>query len=406
MALLKRKEGLNLFYKIAGLVALSYMKRYLSIDKRTSFEIEKAVMYFKRKLQEMSKNPLYLNVEKLEKLKFLKEKHYIYGSYLASISSFPILYSFGGLDCIRSIFAKTAFSVSTKMLDNANDQWHSVDDAITSLGIYDRALTEGDFELNDCDKHEIVRRAENSAITVASWAYQILSCHAMDTHFFEVYKQDIHKLIDGQIDSLKQRSNPGQAVNIKMADYLKNISEKSIGNAWFDYDLCFYEKNVGGLDQRMRKAIEYLYSGTEYIFKSTLVYDDISDLEEDLNSQIINSVILLTFEQGICSVNDLMDRKMMDKIMNSSVIEDAISLADLLFLNGVEKIARAREYVDQIDTDALIFNARILRIFNLRKWVLHKRSVKSLLTFLNSLNDFKKLKASIPDHIFALGTNF
>ena len=96
----------------------------------------------------------------------------------------------------------------------------------------------------------------------------------------------------------------------------------------------------------------------------------------------------------------------MKKREKSDAVEEAIHLADLLFLKGVEKMTKAKEYMDQIDIDALIFNARILRIFNLRKWVLHEKSIKSLQAFLLSFDDFGKLKASIPDHIFTLGTSF
>lgn len=401
MALLKRKEGLNLFYKLAGLAALMYMKRYPSIDKRTSFGVERSIGYFKGRLNEMSQNPLYLGGEKLEKLKFLKEKYYIYGTYLAATSTFPILYSFGSSDCIRSIFAKTAAVASAKMLDNINDRWHSIDDAITSLEIYDRALSKGDFELNDCYRNETLRKAENSAFTIAHWAYQILSCHAMDTHFFEVYKQDVHTFVNGQVDSLKQRIDYTHEININLTSYLNNVVEKSWGKIWFDYDICFYEGDAGELDQGGRKAVEHLRRGVDYIFKSCLMYDDISDLREDINQGIINSVILLGIEDGTYSEDDFKKAKMLKKIEKNEVMENASQMADLFFVRGVEEIEKGKSCTERMDTNALIFNARLLRIFALRKWAF-KMNTEGMSACLRSFDTIERLKARISDRILEL----
>lgn len=401
MALLKRKEGLNLFYKLAGLATLMYMKKYPSIDKRTSFGIERSIGYFKRKLQEMSQNPLYLDGEKLEKLKFLKEKHYIYGPYLAATSTFPILYSFGSSECIRSIFAKTAAVASAKMLDNVNDRWHNFDDAITSLEIYDRALSREDLELNDCSKNETLRRAENSAFTIAHWAYQILSCHTMGTHFFKIYKQDVHTFVNGQVDSLKQRIDYASEININLASYLKNVVEKSWGRIWFDYDICFYERDAGELDQGERQAVGHLRRASDYIFKSCLVYDDISDLREDINQGIINSVILLGIGDGTYTEDDLRKAKMLEKMEKNEAIENAIQIADLFFVKGIEEIEKGKVYTGRIDTNALIFNARLLRVFALRKWAF-KMNSEGISACLRSFDTIEKLKACIPNRIFEL----
>jgi len=402
--LLKRKEGLSLFYKLAGLAALMYMKRYPSIDKRTSFGIKKSIGYFKGRLHEMARNPLYLDGEKLKKLKFLKEKYYIYGTYLAATSTFPILHNIGISECIRSIFAKTAAVASAKMLDNINDQWHRVDDAIISLEIYDRALSKEDFELNDCSRNETLRRVENSAFTIAHWAYQILSCHTMDTHFFKIYKQDVHTFVDGQVDSLRQRIDYPREININLKRYLKNVVEKSWGKIWLDYDICFYERSEGELDQWGRKAVEHIRIGSDYLFKSCLMYDDISDLREDINQGIINSVILLGIEDGACSEDDLNGTEMVKKIEKSEVMGKAIQMADLLFVKGVEEIKKAKAYTERIDTNALIFNARLIRIFALRKWAL-KMNTKGMSACLRSFDTIEGLKARISDRILEFEKN-
>jgi hypothetical protein len=57
--------------------------------------------------------------------------------------------------------------------------------------------------------------------------------------------------------------------------------------------------------------------------------------------------------------------------------------------------------MDWIDIDALLFTASLLRMFNLRKWVLETKDFRSINLFLKSFDEFENLKEGIPDYIFA-----
>ena len=64
----------------------------------------------------------------------------------------------------------------------------------------------------------------------------------------------------------------------------------------------------------------------------------------------------------------------------------------------LEEIEKGKAYTERIDTNALIFNARLLRIFALRKWAF-KMNTDGISACLRSLDTIEKLKASIPDRI-------
>jgi len=92
----------------------------------------------------------------------------------------------------------------------------------------------------------------------------------------------------------------------------------------------------------------------------------------------------------------------MKKLEKSKVVEDTIKLADVVFLKGVDQLAKAKTYsLDWIDIDALMFTASLLRMFNLRKWVLETKDFRSINLFLKSFDEFESLKDGIPDYIFA-----
>jgi hypothetical protein len=226
----------------------------------------------------------------------------------------------------------------------------------------------------------------------------------MDTHFFKIYKQDVHTFVDGQVDSLRQRIDYPREININLKRYLKNVVEKSWGKIWLDYDICFYEGSEGELDQWGRKAVEHIRIGSDYLFKSCLMYDDISDLREDINQGIINSVILLGIEDGACSEDDLNGTEMAKKIEKNEVMGKAIQMADLFFVKGVEEIKKAKAYTERIDTNALIFNARLIRVFALRKWAL-KMNTEGISACLRSFDTIEGLKARISDRILEFEKN-
>jgi hypothetical protein len=215
-------------------------------------------------------------------------------------------------------------------------------------------------------------------------------------------------MIGGQLSSLKQKIEENDvppSKKLTIEDYLKMTVEKGIGTLWGNIDLCFYENDREYIDDKEKVGIDILKNGIDYVFKSTLIYDDVSDLIPDLNEDIVNIVVILGVERGLCDIDDIkkLDQKaLVKKLRKSKVIEDSIRLADVVFLRGVDQLQKAKTYsMDWIDIDALLFTASLLRMFNLRKWVLETKDFRSINLFLKSFEEFENLKEGIPDYIFA-----
>ncbi len=351
-----------------------------------------------------------MDYESLKDRRLLKEKHVVYSSYMSAISTLPILHRFSGKDFVSSsIFAKAAYVSSTKLLDNLNDEYHTRKQAEESLLKYYDALTGGEYLLGYAEGsngEDDLSRAENSALLLAQSTYREISKHIdRSSEAFQIYREDVRNLVVGQLTSLYQKINEntlGESSRINLRNYLKCISEKSVGAIWLDIDLCYYEKSRGEFDDGERMGIDLLRRGTDLIFKSSLVYDDAQDLAVDLHDGITNGVIILGVETGKCIIDDIRQYdvdKLTEKLIKDGLVQDTIHLADLVYLKGIEYLQKAKKYIEDIDIEGLIFTARFIRAFNLRKWVMQTKSPKSTYSFLRSLDDFQRLKSSIPPSI-------
>jgi len=417
------ENDLNVFYRVMGrdqlvnAVEHAYEGLQQSMEKFASIENEKIQRETVKSIQELKTrfegistvSNLFLDLKTLELTNLLKSKHYFFASYISSISSFPVLYRVAPDSISSSIFAKTSSALSVKLLDNVNDGIHSVNQAVNSLRLIDAAFTNSEFEFEVNKKIDDTSLAENTAYLLARWTYDILNKNvSARSDTFRSYCEDVHTMIGGQLSSLKQKIEENElpaSTKLSIEDYLKMTVEKGIGTLWGNIDLCFYENDRDYIDDKERMGIGILKNGIDYVFKSTLIYDDVSDLIPDLNEDIVNIVVILGIERGLCDIDDVkkLDPKvLMKKLEKSKVIEDAIKLADVVFLKGVDQLQKAKTYsMDWIDIDALLFTASLLRMFNLRKWVLETKDFRSINLFLKSFDDFENLKDGIPDYIFA-----
>jgi hypothetical protein len=211
----------------------------------------------------------------------------------------------------------------------------------------------------------------------------------------QTYLKDFADYINGQIRSMDEKA-PDSSPHMTIQDYIQKVNEKSVGKIWVDIDFCFLEKALSGLDLDELKSLSYVRTAADCFFKGCNVYDDIADLEEDLKLGILNSVPLLALDRGMIDEHDLSrDRNELQEILvERKAIDETLQLADLIFFQGINPLLKAKESSQTIDINALIFGAKILRMFAMRKWLLHERSANSLLKTAASLGSSKMYKIS------------
>lgn len=356
-----------------------------SLNYRTSSAlIAEAKTIYETRLRTLP--PLCLEYSLLLKKGYMKEKHWIYAIVMAAAESLPLLYRTCTPGHIqRSVLAKASLGASSKLLDNLNDEIHTVEEAFDSLENYLSALKTGMFR-KMCTSP--VEQAESTSCEMASWIYHYLN---KDAEAFSLYKADCTKLVNGQIASLQHKGNRWPS----LADYVASIAEKSIGDVWIDIDLC----QVDALDQ----SLIYLKKANEYIFKSSLVYDDVQDIYEDLQTGSVNSAVILGMEKGVISTDDLteMDTSALVHLLREQgVLKDIIYLADALFLKGADMLVQVDN--SQIDMKGLLRSFRLVRLFNLRKLLLMNKDLWTFKQFLASFSDFGCLRDQIPTQISQL----
>lgn len=350
--------------------------------------VEKAKSIYRAKLHNLSSQCLEYDL--LLENRYMKEKHWIYAIFMAAEESLPLLYK----ECTReeilqSILAKASLGASSKLLDNLNDEIHTIEEAYNSLENYLSALKTGTFE-KKCQSP--VERAESSACEMASWLYQYLDC---DAEAFSLYINDCTKLVEGQIHSLEHKRTGWPS----LAEYVESIAEKSIGDVWIDCDLCQFDF----LDEQLMN----LKKSNEYIFKSSLVYDDVQDIYEDIQTKSVNSAVLLGFEQGIISPDDLTEMDTSEVVVlleKAGILKDIIHLADALFLKGVVILKQVNS--SYIDMKGLLQSFRLVRLFNLRKLLARNKDFWTLKQALASFSDFQYLQDQIPLRMLQLVNGF
>jgi hypothetical protein len=301
----------------------------------------------------------------------MKRKHYVYAAYLAVVSSLPILK--GNVpfqEILKAIIAKIAEIISIKTLDNINDKLHTHKQATDSLVTQLKAFTSKSFQLQD--REDEIGRAENSTYQVAYLTNQLVS-KATNRRgpAFQFYLEDIERYIKGQKFSFKQKIQENKIINFR--EFLSNANEKAVGRIWLAVDFCFLNSHWY-LDAEDFKVIDLIKKSTELIFKGCNVYDDIADLEEDLKNQILNSVVLLALDTGLCERSDLEQDPIIlkSKLERVGAITSALRLGDLMFIKGLEKLEHAKYYTSRIDVEGLKFGTYVLRLFSIRKWLLRQ----------------------------------
>jgi len=141
----------------------------------------------------------------------------------------------------------------------------------------------------------------------------------------------------------------------------------------------------------------------EYLHKAILLYDDVSDLQTDLQDKILNSVVIYGMERGHCSLEDTRRDPswFIHKLERERVLQDVLYLGDLIFSKGVELLHKTAELSDDmIDIAALIFNLRVLKVFTMRKWIIQKKNFQAMMNASRSFHTLEKLVSAIPNHIF------
>lgn len=394
---------------MAALGLLQYMRRYPSIDYgETIGRIRDALRVLYTNLATIDGEPRCLSISDLERAGLYKRKYDVYGAYLAAISSIPILHKVSSAPSIvSSISAKVAAVTGIKVIDNINDRIHDFGQAVKSQLKYEQALTQENFSLDELDEdNSWLSRAENSTHMMARCTYRTLAKSAYNSsEMFDLFRRDVSEYVNGQIRSFYQRSRKFKDANIDLPEYLRAISTKGFGKLWIDVDFCFYEEGVGELDEDQRRTLDYINKSLGLLFKSLCIYDDVTDLREDLRDGTISSVMILGMEQGKYSKDELYDdyregpNFLARKLEEHGIVQDTIHLGDLAFLKAIDWLLSAKEHSEDVDVDALIYCARVLRLFLLRKKVLGRRDFGSLRTFMLSLTNLDGLRSSIPENI-------
>lgn len=314
---------------------------------------------------------------------YMKEKHWVYAILMATMESLPLLYQkCTREEILQSVLAMNWLGTSSKLLDNLNDEIHTVEEALDSLENYLSALTSGRYEMK---KGSPVQRAESSACEMASWIYH---CLDYDSPAFPLYRKDCYTLVEGQVTSLKHKSAEWPSLE----DYVDAVAEKSIGDVWIDIDLCQFDE--------LDKDLFLVKKGNEYIFKSSLVYDDVQDITEDIQTESVNSAVLLALERDVITAEDLEQHPPAELVVlleRSGILNDIIYLADAFFLKGVYTFLEAES--SWVDKKGLLYSFRLVRLFNLRKLLMMKKDMRTLKKVLESFSDFQSLKSTIPEEM-------
>ncbi|MEM2964794.1 MAG: hypothetical protein QW172_05490 [Candidatus Bathyarchaeia archaeon] len=386
-------EGLNPLYKLSALSLLAYANRWPSMKvQKTAPTLRRSITSFEASASKALSKAECLPFDELICRRILKRKHYHYGAYLAVVSSFPILSKVMGEKIEAPVVAKTSEISSIKALDNLNDEHHRDERAVKTMEIQRQAFLNPHFRLPNANT--TLSKAENSTYALAGITCQILSSHVdPNSTTYKIFQADMDRYFKGQMESMRQKvyGKAGERSKIGIKEFLLNVNEKGVGRIWIDVDFCFLEA-FHDLEEGEYRAMESVRKAIDLIFKGCNIYDDVADFKVDISHNIWNSVAYLALDRGHCDENDLTQpTENASKILErSGVFDEAVQLGDLIFLKGVEKLEEARDCTNLIDVDALIFNAYLLRLFAIRKWLIEAKSPLKLV---------KVLKPTVSDQI-------
>jgi len=390
------------------MIVASMARKFPSVS---FFKIYKSINQAKREIEarlatELN-DPLMLNLASLRSRNLLKDKYTAYASFLAAISSYPILHKVAGDGSVdASIFSKTAMITSIKLLDNINDQFHDFEQAEASQRRYEEAVTRPQFSLNGIQgKKTWLATAENSAYMITRWAYHTLPSPPENLKTFKTFMGDVREFIDAQINSFYQKSDRYDLSDLNFRNYLREVTAKASGTLWVDVDLCFYEASNGGLDRETLKSLECVNRSIDLLFRALIIWDDVTDLKDDLRDSIVNSTMMLGLETGRISPSELQGKaaEVIRTLDERGVLNDAIQLGNLVFLSAVEQMREAGDLNQKIDVEALTYCSRVLRLFLLRKQVEAKKDMRSIRLVLRSFDKLEKFRSAIPDYLCSYG---
>lgn len=403
-----KKEGLNPIYTVLGLSWIFIGRSCPSLKMKKSMNlIKNGLKLYDDRLKYDLELPDCLTYQTLIDTGYLKKKHWIYANYMATISSLPLLYKVQEKSVIQeAIMAKTSIGTSTKLLDNLNDSVQTFDESISSLEEFRKAMTEVNYEIPRIYSNPMsMNRGTNSSHVIGNWVPKILvRCNA--PQMYNIYVKDVNKLINGQIDSINHKRY-GDMKDTTIDNFLISIAEKSIGDVWLDIDLCFIEDGLGKIDNELYKNLDELKKGYSWIFKSSLIYDDVQDIYSDIKENSINSAILLGLKKGVIkkeNINQSDPNITIKKLDENKITSDTIFLADMLFMKGIRIIEKLVESNNNIiDWEALLLSFRFVRLFNLRKILMRKKDREIFSQFISSIRNFNGIEEKIPDDILKLG---
>ncbi|MEM2122762.1 MAG: hypothetical protein QXE79_03910 [Candidatus Bathyarchaeia archaeon] len=378
-ASIRDEEGLSRLYRMVGLASLAYASRYRSMPFKEAMKtLTGSITLFEDALKLLLCDARCMNARELINRRLMKRKHYVYGAYLGVLSSFPVLRGNIPLSGVLSaVTAKVAEIVSIKSLDNVNDALHTRDRALRSLMRQHLAFTSESFQLED--GFDEIARIENSMYQLAWFTNRLVSAATGRIGpAFQIYLEDFQRYIKGQMNSMKQKA--GGDVKVDIGEFLSKVNEKGVGRVWVSVDFCFLDA-FKTLDGGELKAVNLVREAIDLIFKGCNIYDDVADLEADLKEGILNSVVYLALDKGLCDEDDLEGEtsSLKTKLERGGSPYLAVQLGDLLFLEGLRRLESAGEYTSLIDLEGLKFCAYILRLFAMRKWLEKQRNPLLLL---------------------------
>lgn len=408
-----RNEGLNQGYQLLGHLVLQLFSRRSRVGYRDAIGlIRMEAEAFDDNLSSLKDSTIFAGKDLLFDLGLLKRKHIIYASYLAALSTLPVLslqheeFRDGSrAPASKAVFSKVAMAVGTKFMDNINDDWQSKEDAFETLGKLPGALISGFCETNNrVTTPSWLARAENSAIEIMSWSGRLLSSIESKAPFsYPIYKSDVERLIKGQKSSLMGKDWRKRELTIR--EYIVKVAEKSTGSLWVDPDICFLEASIGGFDNRGRREALAIRNSGDLLTKACLLYDDVVDVLLDLKNNSANAALIYAAENGVIERGKAMsmnENELIRLFYQSGVIKDTLDIGDLF-------LAKAMQSLDLIDTEGertidvkgLKYQCNLLRAFNMRKLVLRDKSVESLKLGLN-MREAGEIIKGLPEKVLAL----
>jgi len=126
--------------------------------------------------------------------------------------------------------------------------------------------------------------------------------------------------------------------------------------------------------------------GADYLYKSCLLYDDVTDLYDDLRDKIINSPVILAMERGSLTLDKLTSSQPPEiyrLLLREGVLKEILKMGDTYFKEALRYFERLSD--PDMDKAGFLFSAYIMRVFLLRKLLMNARNLHDIFIFLRML---------------------